>query len=191
MTKPLNNLDQRLSARLKQERILRGWSLSNLAEKSGVSRAMINKVERGQSSPTAALLGRLSGAFGLNLSTLLARAENIDNVGLIREVDQTRWVDPETGYIRTQVISRTDAKFPLDIAKIELPAGKSIAYKAASFMHHCQIIWVFSGRLTFIELDQTHLLQPGDVLQLGAAQDRIFSNDGAQICTYSVTGIRS
>lgn len=191
MTKPLNNLDQRLSARIKQERIIRGWSLSNLTEKSGVSRAMINKVERGESSPTAALLGKLSGAFGLNLSTLLARAENTDNVGLIRAADQPQWVDPETGYIRTQVISRTDAEFPLDITKIELPAGKNIAYRAASFMHKYQIIWVFSGKLTFVETDQTHFLQQGDVLQLGTPQDRIFRNDSKQACYYLVTGLRN
>ena len=64
-----------LAARLKTEREARGWSVAELAERSGVSRAMISKVERAEASPTAALLGRLSGAFGLTLSALLARAE--------------------------------------------------------------------------------------------------------------------
>ena len=60
----VDTADTRLGARLRLEREARGWSLSDLAARSGVSRAMINKVERGESSPTAALLGRLSGAFG-------------------------------------------------------------------------------------------------------------------------------
>ena len=64
-----------LAARLKTEREARGWSVAELAERSGVSRAMISKVERAEASPTAALLGKLSGAFGLTLSALLARAE--------------------------------------------------------------------------------------------------------------------
>ena len=49
--------------RLRSERQGRGWSMDRLAEASGVSRAMISKIERGQSSPTAVLLGKLSAAL--------------------------------------------------------------------------------------------------------------------------------
>jgi len=99
----LDTLDTRLGARIRVERENRGWSLTDLAERSGVSRAMINKVERGAASPTASLLGRLSGAFGLTLSMLLARTET-DHVGrLVRSDEQFQWVDPETGYIRRQI----------------------------------------------------------------------------------------
>ena len=62
---------RRLGERLRRLRTERKWSLTELAEESGVSRAMINRVERGVSSPTATILGRLSGAFGLTVSQLL------------------------------------------------------------------------------------------------------------------------
>ena len=68
-----DNLNQRISARIRIERESRGWSLSELAERAGASRAMIHKIERGESSPTASMLGRLSGAFGISMSTLIAR----------------------------------------------------------------------------------------------------------------------
>ena len=45
--------------------------MDRLAEASGVSRAMISKIERGESSPTAALLGKLSAALELSVSELL------------------------------------------------------------------------------------------------------------------------
>ena len=70
-----DNMNQRISARIRIERESRGWSLSELAERAGASRAMIHKIERGESSPTASMLGRLSGAFGISMSTLIARAE--------------------------------------------------------------------------------------------------------------------
>lgn len=70
-----DSINQRISARIRLERESRSWSLTDLAERAGVSRAMIHKIERGESSPTATLLGRLSGAFGISMSTLIARAE--------------------------------------------------------------------------------------------------------------------
>ena len=70
-----DDIDNRIGASIRAERESRGWSLTELAARAAVSRAMIHKVERGDSSPTANLLGKLSGAFGLSMSTLLARAE--------------------------------------------------------------------------------------------------------------------
>ncbi|MCL7708626.1 helix-turn-helix transcriptional regulator, partial [Enterobacter kobei] len=75
---------------MRVERETRGWSLSELAERAGVSRAMIHKIERGESSPTATLLGRLSGALGLSMSTLIARAE-MNEGRLLRFADQPVW----------------------------------------------------------------------------------------------------
>src|SRR6202012_5424406 len=116
------DLTQAISSRVKTEREARNWSLSELAERSGVSKAMISKIERGEASPTATLLGRLSGAFGLTMSTLLARAERAGG-RLSRAAEQPRWQDPATGYIRQQVSPQSD--LPLDLVRVELPAGAS------------------------------------------------------------------
>lgn len=74
-TMDVDNINVRLGARIRAERENRGWSLSELADRAKVSRAMVHKVERGDSSPTASFLGKLSGAFGLSMSVLLARTE--------------------------------------------------------------------------------------------------------------------
>jgi transcriptional regulator with XRE-family HTH domain/quercetin dioxygenase-like cupin family protein len=60
--------------RLRAERHARGWPIERLAAGSGVSRAMISKIERGESSPTAVVLGKLSAALELSVSELLAPA---------------------------------------------------------------------------------------------------------------------
>ena len=89
MSTIIDSLDARIGARIRIERENRGWSLTDLARRSGVSRAMINKVERGEASPTASLLGRLAGAFGLTLSMLLARTETDHKGRLVRD-----WLHP-------------------------------------------------------------------------------------------------
>ena len=110
-----DDLDARIGARIRTERESRGWSLTELAQRSTVSRAMIHKVERGESSPTANLLGKLSGAFGLSISSLIARAESQQG-RLLRAADQPTWSDPETGYLRRHVSPQSD--LPVDLLQI-------------------------------------------------------------------------
>ena len=160
-----DTLDIRLGARIRREREIRGWSLGDLAERSGVSRSMINKIERADSSPTASLLGRLSGAFGLTLSTLLARSEVFPSGRVHRAGDQTQWRDPETGYLRRQICPVPGSDLPLDIVQVVLPPGASVSFPSAAYTFIRQIIWVLAGRLAFVEGDQAHDLGPGDCLE--------------------------
>jgi transcriptional regulator with XRE-family HTH domain len=190
MSTIVDDLDARLGARLKIERERRGWSLTDFAARSGVSRAMINKVERGEASPTAALLGRLSGAFGLTLSALLARTE-MSGVGrLVRADDQLRWTDPATGYVRRQVAPAPGSDLPLDLVQVELPAGAAVSFPAAAYAFVRQLVWVLGGTLTFIEGDATHTLTAGDCLELGPPSDCTFRNDRRSPCRYAVVILR-
>jgi transcriptional regulator with XRE-family HTH domain len=182
--------DHGLSARLRLEREMRGWSLTDLAERSGVSRAMINKVERGESSPTAALLGKLSGAFGLTLSTLLARAEAAQGGRVQRRDEQASWRDPETGYIRRQIAPLPGSDIPLDLVRVELPPGKSISYPASAFSFIRQLLYVLEGVLHFSEGEQEHTLREGDCLELGSPSNCVFSNRSKSTCTYLVVVLR-
>src|ERR1700742_4037347 len=100
------SLESQLAQRIKLERTQRNWSLAELAERSGVSKAMISKIEREEVSPTAAILGRLAAAFEMTLAALLLKAEGIPR--LSRAAVQKTWRDPATGYVRKQVFSRPD-----------------------------------------------------------------------------------
>ena len=124
-----DNMNQRVSARIRIERESRGWSLSELAERAGASRAMIHKIERGESSPTASMLGRLSGAFGISMSALIARAE-MQEGKLLRFAQQPVWRDPQSHYLRRHVSPRSD--LPIDLVQVELPAGSDVPMPAAS-----------------------------------------------------------
>lgn len=182
-----NDVDQRLGGRIRAERESRGWSLADLAARSGVSRGMIHKVERGDSSPTASLLAKLSGAFGLSMSALLARAE-MSPGRLARAAEQPRWVDPESGYVRRHVSPRTD--LPVDLVRVELPPGAAIPMPASAYAFQRQLIWVLAGRLVFQEGDMRHDLGAGDCLELGPPADCVFRNESVELCDYAVLVVR-
>jgi transcriptional regulator with XRE-family HTH domain len=181
----------RLSARLKAEREQRSWSLADLAERAEVSKAMISKVERGECSPTAALLGRLSGALGLTMSQLLARAEATDGL-LVRAPHQPVWRDPETGFVRRALTPVAGPPTPMELVMGELPPGATIAYPAASyaFIRDQQIV-MLEGRLRFTQGETVYEMSAGDCLRLGPPAPSEFHNIGPKPCRYIVAVLRS
>ena len=176
-----------LAARIRLEREARGWPLADLAQRSDVSKAMISKIERGEASPTASLLGRLSGAFGLTLSTLLARAE-LGGGRLLRAGDQPQWRDPATGYVRRHVSPVSD--MPLEMIEVELPADAAVTFPASSYAFLQQLVWVMKGRLTFVEGSVAHELEPGDCLVLGPPAECTFKARDGKPCVYLVVVLR-
>ena len=171
-----------LAATLRSARVDRDLSINALAELSGVSRAMIAKIERGEAQPTAALLGRLSAALGLTLSELFARTEG-QTPRLARLGDQTVWVDPKTGYRRRSV---SPAGGATQLVEVELPAGAEVAYPAESYALANHQIWVLQGRLRFQEGDVEHDLHAGDCLELGAPAPGTYRNATDRPCRYLV-----
>jgi transcriptional regulator with XRE-family HTH domain len=183
MTTIIDNTGTRIAHRLRLERDARDWSLADLAERSGVSKATISKIEREEMSPTAVLLVRLAGAFDLTLAGLLLRAEG-ERERLARATDQPVWRDPETGYLRKQVFSRTD--HPLEIIQVELPAGRRVLLPASSYARIRQVVWVQAGDLVILEGGERHLLHAGDCLGFGPPSEVTLANETAASCTYLV-----
>ncbi|AYD02453.1 XRE family transcriptional regulator [Neorhizobium sp. NCHU2750] len=171
-----------IAATLRHEREARKWSLSELAERSGVSKAMISKIERREASPTATVLGRLSGAFGLPLSVLIAAAEGASERLSVAET-QAVWTDPETGYVRRAV---SPAGAAAELIEVSLPAGVRVPYPASAFAFQQQQIWVLEGRLDFFEGSAEHRLKSGDCLLLGNPSECVFANPGPTAARYLV-----
>jgi transcriptional regulator with XRE-family HTH domain len=178
-----DDLSAAIAAALLDARRAQGLSAGALAERSGVSRAMIGKVERGEAQPTAVLLSRLAGALGITLSALMARAEG-DGRRLLRAADQPVWTDPATGYRRRAVSPPTAG--PLELVEVSLPAGTELAYPAdaSTFVH--QQLWMLEGRLRLSEGDTEHELGLGDCLAFGPPAPTAFRVPADAPCRYLV-----
>ncbi|HVZ07046.1 helix-turn-helix domain-containing protein [Rhodopila sp.] len=160
---PGQAIDQRLAARLAALRQQAGWSLDMLAERSGISRATLSRIERGETSPTAALLGRLCTAYGRTMSRLLAEVE-ADPPALLRRAEQTVWIDPETGFKRRSV-SPPARGYMAEVLEGELPPHATIAYDAPSVAGLEQHVVLLGGRLDLTVDGHTHRLRAGDSLR--------------------------
>src|SRR4051812_43252941 len=92
-------INARIAGRVRELRAARELTLDALAERSGVSRAMISRVERGESSPTAVVLDKLATGLGVALSALFD-APSPEPSPVARRADQPLWRDPASGYLR-------------------------------------------------------------------------------------------
>lgn len=174
---------QALARRIQLERKARGWSMTDLAARSDVSKAAISKIERGEMSPTASVLVRLAHAFNLTLAGLLVRAEMPESA-VQRTADQPMWQDPETQYIRRQIFR--SATIPVEMAKIYLPANASVTLPATAFEIMREVIYVLDGTLTITDGGEDHVLETGDSYGLSKITDVTFANGTSNPCTYMV-----
>jgi transcriptional regulator with XRE-family HTH domain len=66
-----DELGELIGGRVRQSRTERGWTLNQLAERSGVSRRMLVNIEQGSANPSIATLLRVSDALGIGLPILV------------------------------------------------------------------------------------------------------------------------
>lgn len=119
-------LEQAIGIRIRKLRLEKGLTLDDLATASGVSRAMISRIERAEASPTASLLARICAALGLSLSAFFAE-EGQQASPFSRRQDQQVWRDPETGY-RRRAVSAPGTASDVDIVEVEFPAAPASAF---------------------------------------------------------------
>ena len=178
------DLDRRLGARLKGVRQARGMTLDQLAARSGVSRAMISRVERGESSPTAALLDRLCAGLGIVLSALFR--DEAKAGPLAKRADQPVWTDPASGYVRRNV-SPAGTGSRLEIVEVEMPAGARVLLDAPRGGFRLdQQLWLLEGELTLSVGGREHRLAAGDCLAMLLDGPIAFHNPGESPARYAV-----
>ena len=159
----MNDIDQRIARRLAGLRAERGWSLDTLADRTGISRASLSRLERCELSPTAAMLGTLCAQYGWTLSRLMAEAEN-GPPALVRAREQVTWKDPGTGYVR-RVISPPHPRLKGEMVEVWLPKGACVSYDASpvpAMEHH---LWVLDGAVEIEAEGSTFRAAKGDCVR--------------------------
>ncbi|WAZ25412.1 helix-turn-helix domain-containing protein [Streptomyces cinnabarinus] len=157
-------VDVRLGARLAALRAERGWSLGEVAERSGVSKSTLSRAERAEISPTAALLNRLCGVYGRTMSQLLSEVES-EPALLVRAAEQPVWQDRASGFVRRSV-SPPHPGLRGELVEGRLAPGADIAYDRPPVPGLEQHIWVLAGALDVTAQETGHHLAAGDCLRL-------------------------
>ena len=180
MTKQIEFNDP-VGRRLRRLRQHYRWSLDKAAEASGVSKAMLGQIERGESSPTVATLWKVSTGFDVPMSSLIedspidgeVKREEENRRLLLSEGEPEQWkplfsYDPQTG---------------IEVFVIDLPVG----HEHLSPAHQkgvTEYIIVVSGELAINLAGQCQVLSSGEGIRFDASQAHGYRNNGQEVCSF-------
>jgi transcriptional regulator with XRE-family HTH domain len=182
------DINLQIGQRVKALREEQGLSLDALAQRCGVSRSNISLIERGQSSPTATVLDKLSAGLGVSVASLFEpdRALPSPACPLARVPEQALWTDPASGYVRRNV-SPPGWPAPLHLVDVLFPAGQHVAFETgARDAEIHQQIWMIEGVMQISVGPQTWRLLAGDCLAMRLDQPLRFHNPSRQRARYLV-----
>jgi len=183
------DVNHRIASRIRELRATQGLSLDALASKTGVSRSMISVVERGESSPTAAVLEKLAAGLGVTMASLFEAATGAATAanGPVAQLqDQPQWKDPASGYVRRNV-SPSDVRQPMQIVEVHFPPGARVAFESGTRDTRVyQQIWLLEGAMEITVGTARHQLHEGDCLAMQLDSPTMFRNPTRKPARYAV-----
>jgi len=161
---PSNEPNRHLATALRALRGERGWSLDRTAQETGVSKAMLGQIERGESSPTIATLWKIASGFQTSLSGLIEPTPPATAGGFVhRTVDALRNQPGPDGMLVAPLFPY-EPRFGFELFELTLLPG----YERLSEAHEAGVtehVIVLRGRMEvfvegqWIELDEGHAVR--------------------------------
>jgi len=174
----------RLARRLRDLRDGKGFTLDTLAERSGVSRSNISLIERGQSSPTAAVLDKLAAGLGVTLASLFEDGSRVAEPSPVaRAAEQPVWTDPASRYVRRNLSPA--APSPIQLVDVVFPAGQRVAYESPAREVHQQV-WMIEGVMEVSVGKDKWRLEAGDCLTMRLDRPTAYRNPTRKPARYLV-----
>jgi transcriptional regulator with XRE-family HTH domain len=155
------------------------FSLRDLAERSGVSAPMLSQVERGETSPTLAVAGKIASGLELTLSQLL-RLDEGQHVAISRAAGRRH---SERGGHRFEELTPPLPGQRADVSLHVLEPGATTGGRADPPMHEPgsrETAVVLAGTLVLVVDGTRHELLEGDSVTFDADLPHHFENPGEE-----------
>lgn len=164
-----------LGLNLRKLRLERGLSLEALAQKSGVSRAMLGQIELQRSAPTINVVWRITQALSLPFSALIA--ETPTNDARVLPKSRSKLLSSADGSFSSRALFPADRPRSVEFYEIRIaPAGveQADAHTAGT----SENLVVSKGEVEVEIAGTVHRLETGDAMLFRADAPHIYRNVG-------------
>jgi quercetin dioxygenase-like cupin family protein/DNA-binding XRE family transcriptional regulator len=168
--------------KLRALRLRKKMGLVELGRHTGLSAAMISKVERGVLFPTLPTLLRIALVFGVGLDHFFTAAAARRAFGVVRRAERTRFSERLGGREvawEFECLDFTATERKLNAYWVKFAASarpRSHEHPGAEFIH------VLKGALTLKLAGEAHDLDEGDSIYFDASQPHSYARSGARTC---------
>ncbi|WP_460274867.1 helix-turn-helix domain-containing protein [Celeribacter sp. ULVN23_4] len=174
--------DDTIRIHLKSVRTAAGLSLAQTAEVTGVSKAMLGQIERGESSPTLATLWKIAKGFHLPLTAFIE--DTVQTTGSYAPAQpHPKKLGANIGY---QTVFPFDPVFGSETFLMTLEPGQS----HVSQPHDRGVVedvFVTTGEMELLHDGAWRVLRAGDGLRFPADQPHGYRNQGDTIAQFHNT----
>jgi len=153
------DFQQHLSSALRQLRQANGWSLTLTAERTGVSKAMLGQIERGESSPTVATLWKIATGFNVPFSFFID--------GSVLPSGAAPGFSQPNADMSVRSLLPYDPQLRFDLLAVELAAGAQ-SHSSPHEAGCVEQVVVIEGELLLGVGDLWRRLLAGEAFQFGA-----------------------
>jgi transcriptional regulator with XRE-family HTH domain len=176
MTTPTDNssdqsreMREAIGARLLQARRLKGWSVRELSVQTGVSKALISRLERGEANPSLETLWRIIGVLGIPFSQLIRAGD--DESELVRHGSGRAFVTDDK-FMEVSLLSAS-ADGMLEIYELTMPPEASSEWHSHGAGTR-ETVYVLDGQAIVEVGSKRFELFPGDLLGFSADRDHVY-----------------
>ncbi|HJZ28676.1 MAG TPA: XRE family transcriptional regulator [Streptosporangiaceae bacterium] len=177
------DLTTAVAGTLRALRADRGWSLDQLAARSGVSKGVLVALEQGRSNPNLATLARISDAFGVPVTQLV----DVGGEPAVRisspDASRVLWRGPSGG--TGTIVGATDPPWAVELWRWEVMPGEEFGGDAHAPATR-EMVWVETGRLTLTVAGERHAVEPGQCARFPAGRPHRYSNDGQEPARFTM-----
>jgi transcriptional regulator with XRE-family HTH domain len=178
-----------LGGKVAKARAERGWSLQQLARRSGLSPAAIHKIEKNGMTPTIASLMKIAGALGKTVAYFIEESEPLRPVTLIRTDERARLYTSKQGLTLDNISGRYG---PFFVAGAEANVEPYADSGPEPMLHPGEeLVLVLEGAMRFVVGGETYDLGAGDSLHFRTTLAHSWSNPAAEPARAIWLAIRS
>jgi transcriptional regulator with XRE-family HTH domain len=175
-----------IGAKLRALRLRKKMGLVELGGHTGLSPAMLSKIETGRLFPTLPTLLRIAMVFGVGLDHFFATEQRTSPVlALVRRKERRRFPDAPGAQPPAYHFESLD--YPLNDRRISAYVAEFHAVPEARLRRHkhpgIELLYVVTGELEILLGEEKHRLEEGDALTFDATAPHGYRRVGRGRCS--------
>ncbi len=175
----------RIGERTRALRLRKKMGLVELGQHTGLSPALLSKIERGRLFPTLPTLLRIALVFSVGLEYFFAGSREQPLVAVVRKKQRMRF--PNQPGTRQAAYEFESLDFPATERRMNAYFAEFHAVESEAAQAHdhpgAEFLYVLSGKLGVRIAGEEHVLEPGDSMYFDSALPHVYRPAAAGKCT--------